>query len=168
MSKSTAKNALFFGSMSWLDVEDAPRTLPAEFAEARRLCRTGEDRDLRLAIELLQPFAHGVFIPESLPNWNDQFSSISSEYPARRLRLTGLDYRGVRDGLLPRACMEAEFEVPVVSSFRASKFDAWVKTNDIALYDAISFMWRIPVTGSRELELLTWTNNAGCHCERID
>ena len=57
--------------------------------------------------------------------------------------------------------MEAEFEVPVISSFRASVFDAWVKTNGIALYDAISFMWRIPATGSHELALLTWTNNTG-------
>lgn len=169
-SRASAKVAVFYGNMDWFDVdsEEAPRSMPAEFKEAVKLHKSGATKNAERIVSLLQPFAHAVFIPPSLPGWKKHFESLSGddffEIPAAWVRLCGVDFDG-GGGPFPLARMEAEFEVPVKASFDHAKFRQWVEKNDVSLFDAVSFMWRLSAgKSSRDHELFTWQNNQGAEC----
>jgi hypothetical protein len=169
------KVAVFYGNMDWfsVDVEEPPRSVPRAFTDARKLHETDFKRNEARILELLQPFAHAVFLPTNIADWEDHFVDVGGEgmpeIAASWVRLCGIDFDGAADGPFPLAKMEAEFEVPMSESFDGDTFDGWVEENGVQLYDALSFMWRLPPAKVKgEVELFTWLDNQGAECVRLD
>ena len=162
---------MFYGSMKWFDVDlDAfvPKMMPKVFSQARKLHSTDAERNIGRIIELLQPFVDAVFLPFALPDWEDHFLDLSGdgmpEVSAAWVRLRGVDFNG-GDGHFPLAKMEAEFEVPVVSSFSKKRFERWIEENELYLFDAVSFRWRLPPLKPRgEPLFFPWLNHQGAEC----
>jgi hypothetical protein len=172
-ARVSTKTQMFFGSMKWFDVdlEGLPRSMPKAFAAARALHKEHGHVSAARVIRLLQPFAHAVFMPHTLPDWERFFADPDGEgmpeTPARSVRLYGVDFENAPKGPFPLARMAADFEVPVLASFRATEFDRWKEESDVQLYDAVSFMWKIPSVDPREdPTCFPWLNHMGAECMR--
>jgi hypothetical protein len=146
------KYAVFYGLMKWLSVDlgeldELPESMPRAFQEARKLHKANASRNLGRVIDLLQPFAHAIFLPGNIDGWKGFKATKSdplSEIAASWVRLRGVDFKNSGDSPFPLAKMEAEFEVPVKDSFDAREFNEWVAKEGASVYDAVSFGWRIP------------------------
>ena len=165
------RTAVFYGSMKWFDVEieDLPRSMPRAFTDARKLYAAGRERNINRVIGLLQPFAHALFLPYTLPDWEQHFADVTGdgmpEIEAAWVRLCGVDFENGPEGPFPLAKMEAQFSVPVTESFDSKAFGRWQEENDVPLYDAVSFLWRIPSSNTKGKDrLFAWQNNQGTEC----
>ena len=160
-----------YGNMNWFEPAEQPDSfecLPEEIALANELWQKDGEKNFDQIVKILEKYVSALCVTSNLMDYesvlslseDDQFFGV----PAVRSRIVGVDFD--RSSPLPTLRAEAVFELSLADGISTKEFDEWSECQ--ALCDALVFRWDFEDSEDVEDLDLSFGDNLGCECIRVD